>query len=97
MKDGLVIEAGGMKPVMVVLPDFGGVLRQLYDIIEHDPLLVSYRSGGVVLLQGFDEFFVEGHSTQKLCVGLDSIDAPVGHRDHGSDHLVLAALKRQIG
>jgi hypothetical protein len=49
------------------------------------------------VLQGLDQFFVQRDATQKLCVGLDSIHAPVGHRDHGGDHFVVAAFERQIG
>jgi hypothetical protein len=48
-------------------------------------------------LQGGYHFIVEAGATQKLCVGFDSIEAPVGDGDHGGDHFVLVALERKIG
>jgi hypothetical protein len=60
-------------------------------VIEHHPLLSRNGSGGVILLQRLHQFLIQCHSTQKLCVRLDSIVAPVGYGHHGGDHLVLSS------
>ena len=93
----MVVEAYGPQFFVIVFPDFGRVFRELHDIIEHDAFLRRNGRGGVVAFQGRDQFFIEGDATQKLCVRLDSINAPVGHGNHGRDHLVMTPLEREIG
>ena len=73
-----VVETGGAQTFVIVLPDFGRVLGDFHHVVEHDSLLRSNGSGGVVLLQRIDQFFIQRDATQKLCVGVDSINAPVG-------------------
>jgi len=68
----------------------------LHHVIKHHSFLLGNRSGRVVVLQGFDQFFIKRDSTQKLCVGFYSIVAPVRHRYHRGDHFVLVPLQRQI-
>jgi hypothetical protein len=46
----------------------------------------------VVFLQRSHQIAIKGHATQKLCVRLNSIVAPVGYRNHGGNHLVLLPL-----
>jgi hypothetical protein len=82
---------------MILQADPGGVSGHLHDVIEHHSFLLGNRSDRVVVLQGLDQFFIKRDSTQKLCVRLDSVMAPVGHRYHRGDHLVLAAAEREIG
>ena len=50
----------------------------------------------VILPQGLNQFVVQSYSTQKLCVGFDSIEASVGDRNEGGDHLVLSAGEREV-
>ena len=96
LQDGLILEtaAGNFSWSS---SDLGGVLRELHDVIDHDALLRRDGSGGVIAFQRLDQFFIKRDATQKLCVGFDSIHAPVGHRDHGGDHLVMAALSGRSG
>src|SRR5207247_6481950 len=62
-------------------------------VIEHRPLLVGERGPSVILLQRFDQRVIQRYPTQKLCVGGDSVSAPVGHGNHRGDHFVLASLQ----
>ena len=97
LKNCPIVKAGCSQLFVILLPDLGGIFGELNDVVEHDTLLGRDRSGGVVTFQRFDQSFVQRNATQKLCVGIDSIHAPVGDRDHGGDHFVMAALERQIG
>ena len=67
------------------------------DELEHH--VVGRRDVGraVVAPQRIHEVGIEGDATQKLCVGLQSIEAAVHRRDDRGDHLVLAPLERQVG
>jgi hypothetical protein len=94
LQDCLVVESGGAQAVVVVFPDSRGVLREFDHVVQHHALLFGYGGGRVVLLQRVDQCFVQRYATQKLCVGLDSIDAPVGDGNHRRDHFVLAAGER---
>jgi len=96
LKNRFVIESSRAELFMVVFPDLGGVFRELDDVVEHDAFLFGDRSRGVIALKRFDQGLIEGDATQKLCVRVDSIDAPVCHRNHGCDHLVMAPLQGQI-
>ena len=96
LQDCFVVESGGSQALVVVLPYLSRVPGKFDYVVEHHSLLPGYGCGGVVLLQCFDEGFIQGDATQKLCVGVDSIDAAVGDGDHGSDQFVLAAVERQV-
>jgi len=91
LQNGFVIKAGSAQLVMIVSLNFGRVFCELHHEIEHDA--IARFDGGccVVALQRFDKFRIEGDATQKLCVRFNSIHTPIGDRDHGGDHLVLAA------
>ena len=56
-----------------------GVFGQLDHIIDHHAVLLTDGRGFVIAFQSFDQFFVQRDATQKLCVGFDSIHAPVGN------------------
>ena len=71
--------------------DLRRIARDLLDVLEHDAVLLGDRRRAVVGLQRLDERFIQRDATQKLCVRLQSILAPVGRRDDRGDHLVLAA------
>ena len=76
----------------IVPADSGRVFGQLAR--RNRPLPVPGSVSGAVVWsvsQSVDKLLIERHSTQKLCVRVDSIHAPVGDGDHGGDHLVLAA------
>ena len=68
LQNRLVVEAGGTQPLMIVFPDFGRIFGDLHYVVEHDPLLGSDGSGGVILFQRIDESCVQSDPTQKLCV-----------------------------
>ena len=97
LQDGLVVEAGGAELVVIAGANARGVLGQLNDVIAHDALGGGKGSGLVVLAGSLDQRFIECDATQKLCVGFNSIPAPIRDGDHGCDHFVLAALQRQVG
>ena len=97
LQNCLIVEACGPQCFVIALPDFGGIFGELDDVVEHHAFLWRDWGSCVVALQRFHQFLIERDSTQKLCVRFDSIHAPVRHRNHGGDHLVLAALQRQIG
>jgi hypothetical protein len=92
-----IVKADGAEGGVVRGAALGGVFGELDDVIEHDAVLGGDGRGGVVALQRGDHVFVERDATQKLCVGLDSIVAAVGDRDHGGDHFVLIASEREFG
>lgn len=96
LQDALVVEPGCPQPLMITFPDLSGVLGELHDVIEHNAFLICNRRRGVIPLKRFNQLLIQGHSTQKLCVGIDSINTPIGDRNHGSDHLVLPAAKWQF-
>jgi hypothetical protein len=96
LQDCLVVESGGAQAVVVIFPDFRGVLGKFDHVVQHHAVLFGYGGSRVVLLQRSNQRFVKRYPTQKLCVGLDSIDAPIGDGNHSSDHFVLAAGERQI-
>lgn len=54
LKNRLVVESDGTKAIVVVLPYLGGILSELDDVVDHDPLLFGQGSLGVVRLEGFD-------------------------------------------
>ena len=96
LQDASVLETCRPQLLVIIFPDAGGVFCEFHDVVEHYPLLRRDGSGGVVLLERLNQLFIQGHATQKLCVSADSINAPVGHRDHGGDHLVLPPAERQF-
>ena len=96
MKNGLIIEAGLAQPLVMGAADFCGILAELDHVIHHHALLRGERRRRVIRLQRSYQCFIQGDATQKLCVGLDSINTPVGYRDHSGDDLVLAAAERKL-
>src|ERR1017187_1555675 len=96
LQNPAIVKPRRPQPLNVVLPTLGSVLGQLDHIVHHHPLLRRDRRGRVVLFQSLHQFFIQRHSTQKLCVRLDSIHSPVGHRDHGRDHFMLPPAQRQL-
>jgi hypothetical protein len=96
LQDGLIVKTGFAQTLVIGAADLGGVLRHLDDVLHHHALLRGERGLGVIGLQRPNEFFIQGDSTQKLCVRLDSINAPVGDRHHGGDNLVLTSAERQL-
>ena len=92
LEDRLVVEALGAELVEVLRAEPGGVARELLDELEHH--VIGRRNVGraVVAPQRIHEVGIERDATQKLCVGLQSIEAAVHRRDDRGDHLVLAAL-----
>jgi hypothetical protein len=74
---------------MIISGDLGRVSGQFHDICQHHPFLMGDGSSRVVAFERIDQGRGESYATQKLCVRFDSIDATVGDRHQGSDHLVL--------
>jgi hypothetical protein len=58
LQDCLVVESGGAQPVVIVFPDFGGVLGEFDYVIQHHAFWLGYGCAFIVLLQGFHERFV---------------------------------------
>jgi hypothetical protein len=81
---------------VIVGRNFRRILRQLHHVIEHGAILCTDFRRLVIPLQRVHERFVQSDATQKLCVGFDSIDAPVRYGNHDCNHFVLAALQRQV-
>jgi hypothetical protein len=96
LKDAPVVEAYGTQPIVEGRRDAGGIASNLLDVLEHHPIL--FRDGGrpEIGFERLDERFIQRDTTQKLCVGLQSILAPVRDRDDRRDHLLLAPRERQI-
>jgi len=97
LQDALVVETHFPQTRVIGRTDFCGVFGDLHDVFHHDPFLVRECRLGVVGLERLNKFVVQRNATQKLCVGFDSINAPIGDRNHGGDDFVLAAAQRQIG
>ncbi len=93
----LVVKSRRTQGFKIYSADAGGVLRQLHHVIQHHSIRRGDGRIGVVLPQRADEVVIESHGTQKLCVGFDSIHAPVRHRNHCGDHLVLSPRQGQFG
>jgi hypothetical protein len=96
LQDSPVIEAYISQACMVGRGTLRCISRELDDVVKHRAILARNRRLPVVSPQHGDKFFIQTRSTQKLCVRFDSIKAPVRNRDHGCDHLVLAAGERQV-
>ena len=97
LKNPAIVETNAPQPIMVLRTDARRIPGQLNYIVEHYPVLFADRSGLVVRFESPNHRFIQCHSTQKLCVRLDSVDAAVGYRHDGGDHLVLAPFQREIG
>ena len=82
---------------MIFARDASGIARQLHDKVQHRAILLRKRELGVVLLKLVDKIRIQCDSTQKLCVGFDSIMATVVDRDDRGNHLVLSSRQRQFG
>jgi len=79
LQDASIIETGSPQIVHIVSPDLGRIFCDLHDVIEHHAVLGGDGRFRVVLFERLDQSRIERNPAQKLCVGLDSIDAPVGH------------------
>jgi hypothetical protein len=79
-----------------MLPNPSRVLGQPDHIVQHHSLLRRDGRGPVVLFERCHQFPVQRQPRQKLCVRLDSILAPVGHRGHRGNHLMLPPAQRQL-
>jgi len=73
-----------------------GIASQLAYVIEHYFVLLRNRRGLVILLQRSHQLVIQGNSTQKLCVGFDSIVAAISNGNDGGDHLVLSSGERKV-
>ena len=85
----MIIKTRAAQAFDILSRTFRRILGQLDHIIEHHAILLRNRRRLVVTLQRRNHFFIQRHPAQKLCVRLDSIHAPVRHRNHGRNHLVL--------
>lgn len=74
---------------MILLRDARSIARQLRDIVEHDFALLRDRDGPVVFLRCLYQPIIQSDSTQKLCVGFDSIVTAI---DEGITPLLSARL-----
>ena len=97
LEDRLVVEALGAELVEVLRAEPGGVARELLDELEHHVVRPRDVGRAVVVSQRLHEVGIERDATQKLCVGLQSIEAAVHRRDDRGDHFVLAPLERKVG
>lgn len=97
LKNRAIVETSGAEAVEKVGANAGGVAGQLNDIFAHEELGGGNGRGAVVLAKRVDQFLIESDATQKLCVGFDSIPAPIRDGDDGGDHFVLAALEGKVG
>jgi hypothetical protein len=77
LQDAAIIEAGFAQTLVVLRADACCVTRELHDVVEHNA--IAFLDGGfaVVVLQRSDQAFIQRDPTQKLCVRVDSIPAPV--------------------
>ncbi len=97
LENGLVIESGLAQPLVVGAADLCSIFGKLDHVVHHHALRRRERRRRVIRLERFNQCFIQCDATQKLCVRLDSINTPIGHRDHGGDDLVLAAAERKLG
>jgi len=68
LQDCLIVESRSAQAIMIIFPDFGGVFCEFDYVVQHHPLLLGDGGGRVVLLQCFNQRFIQRYSTQKLCV-----------------------------
>jgi hypothetical protein len=54
LQNPAVVESRGPQAFDIVLPDVGGILGQLYYVVNHHPLLRRDGSGGVIVFQRRD-------------------------------------------
>ena len=97
MQDPAIVESNGAQPIVKGRGDASGVARDLLDVLEHHAILIRDRRRPMIGFQRVDQRFIQRDPTQKLCVRLQSILAPVDRRHHRRDHLVLATAQRQLG
>jgi hypothetical protein len=76
-RDAAVVEADGAQPRVEGRRDARGVIRDLLDVLQHHPILVRQRHRPEVGRESLDEALIQRDPTQKLCVRLQSILAPV--------------------
>ena len=64
---------------MMGAADFRCILGKLDHVVHHHAFRRGERRLRVVSLKRSNQILIQRDATQKLCVGLDSIDAPVSH------------------
>ena len=96
LQNAAIVKSYSPKPFVIIRGDPGRVARDLLNIGQHRALLIRDGRRPVVRLERANQFLIQSYPTQKLCVRLDSIMAPVQHRHHRRNHLVLPARKRQV-
>jgi hypothetical protein len=77
LEDATIVKSHGAKAVVEFWSDAGRIERDLFGVLEHDALLIRDCGGTKGVGQRFDERPVQRHPTQKLCVRLQSILAPI--------------------
>ena len=81
---------------MILRRNARGIASQLAYIVEHHSVLFRNRRGPVILLQRSHQHIIQGNSTQKLCVGFDSIMTAISNGNDGGDHFVLSSGERKV-
>jgi hypothetical protein len=97
LQDGLVVKPHFAQVLVMSAANFRSVFGQLDHIFHHRSFRHSQWRLGIVGLERSNQVFVQRYATQKLCVGLDSIGAPVGYRDHRGNDFVLSPREREFG
>ena len=54
LQNALIVKADATQAGVVIGTDFGRILRDLDDVIQHHAILLVYGSGFVILAQGFN-------------------------------------------
>jgi len=81
---------------MVFFRDLSRISGELNGEIQHRPILLIERCFFVIKFERLNQPIVQRDPTQKLCVRLNSVDASVGRRNNGGDHLMLPPGQRQV-
>jgi hypothetical protein len=68
LQDGFIVESRSPESFVIVLRDLRRIPGEFDYVIQHHPFWLSDGSGRIVLLQRFNQAFVQSYSTQKLCV-----------------------------
>lgn len=89
LKNAYIVEANGPQGIEVVGVDGGRGKGQLLDVTEHGAFAVRQVRRPPVFLECFRQPFIQGNETQKLCVRLHSVEAPVQCGDGRRDHLMV--------
>ncbi len=77
LQNAAVIKTRRAQRFVIVWSGPGRIARDLFNIGQHSTLLIRDRRRPVIRLESANQFLIQSYSTQKLCVRLDSIVAPV--------------------